>query len=154
MPRVFHKEKSPADRLPLWAFCLSNLGSSVSSTKLFYGYRFVFPLIEPNALFYLLHTDRLVFFYKDMNFTIRNRPNQPNQLLLLGGQFYALFCIHTSPDFLFNPNICVFKNLALYPSPDPKEDGYRWQSILQAGARGYASHIIAKRGYGDAQQKA
>lgn len=100
--------------------------------NIFYGYRLVFPLIEPNALFDLLHTDRLAFFYKDMDFTVPNRPNQPDQFLLLGGQFYALFCLHTSPDFLLHPDIDS-KGL-----PCIRPQGGRIQSamILQAGARG------------------
>ena len=110
----------------------------------------VFPLVEPNTLFDLLHTDRLAFFYKDMNFTVRNRPNQPDQLLLLGGQFYALFCLHTSPDFLLHPDIDS-KGL---PCIRPQGERIQPAMILQAVARGYASHIITKKGYGAARKRA
>ena len=97
-----------------------------------------FPLVEPNALFDLLHTDRLAFFYKNMNFTVPNRPNQPDQFLLLGSQFYALLRVHIPPDFLLKH----YRVICHASVPRSQGGRIQRQSILQAGARGYASHVI------------
>ena len=110
----------------------------------------VFPLVEPNTLFDLLHTDRLAFFYKDMNFTVRNRPNQPDQLLLLGGQFYALFCLHTSPDFLLHPDIDS-KGL---PCIRPQGGRIQMAVYITGRRKGVRQPHNNKKGYGAARKRA
>lgn len=135
MPRVFSKEKKPGRQTAPMGF----LPVEPRFFRQFNETSFmVFPLVEPNALFDLLHTDGLAFFYKNMNFTVPNRPNQPDQFLLLGSQFYALLRVHIPPDFLLKH----YRVICHASVPRSQGGRIQRQSILQAGARGYASHVI------------
>ena len=70
-----------------------------------------FPLFQPNALFYLLHAERLALLDKDMHFAVPDCPDQPDQFLLLWGQLNVLLSVHASPAFLFHRNHCAYQIL-------------------------------------------